>query len=340
MPSAFRQSFLRNPLRGRALPLMLVAFAACAEDDPTLFSARPVEVDTVALSEPLRPLPPAPELDARRVALGRKLFHETRLSSDGELSCASCHDLANGGGDRRRYSLRSGGAPAPVNTPTVLNAALHFRWSWDGRAGSLAEQVAIAGHEELGLDTAGMAERIAADPVYSASFREVYGAAGPAELVDALVTFQRTLLTPSRFDRYLAGDGAALTEVEREGYALFKRLGCAACHQGAAVGGNMFQRFGVLGDYFGDRGDPTVADLGRFNVTGREEDRHVFKVPSLRNVALTAPYFHDGSADSLEDAIRTMARYQLGRDLEEGEVTRVAAFLRSLNGERGPGGAS
>lgn len=339
MPSAFRQSGLRSPLRSLALPLLLAGLA-CADDDPGLFFARPAAVDTLALAEPLRPLPAVPELDRGRLALGRRLFHDARLSSDGEHSCASCHDLSKGGADGRRYSLRSGGGAAPVNTPTVLNAALHFRWSWDGRAGSLAEQVAIAGHEELGLDPAGMAERIAADPDYAASFREEYGGAGPDALVDALVTFQRSLLTPSRFDRFLAGDDDALTDVEREGYALFKRLGCAACHQGVAVGGNMFQRFGVLGDYFADRGDPTNADLGRYNVTGREDDRHVFKVPGLRNVGRTAPYFHDGSTDSLEDAIRIMARYQLGRELEEGEVTHVAAFLRSLDEERRPGGAS
>jgi cytochrome c peroxidase len=337
VPSVFSQSALR---RGPALWLLSIALVACAEDDPTLFSAQPAEVDTLALSEPLRPLPPPPDLDAGRVALGRELFHEPRLSGDGETSCASCHALAAGGADARRFSVRSGGADAPVNTPTVLNAALHFRWSWDGRAGSLAEQVEIAGHEELGLRPAEMAERVAAVPSYAASFREVYGEAGPDQVVDALVTFQRSLLTPSRFDRYLVGERDALTEAEREGYALFKRLGCAACHQGTAVGGNMFQRFGVLGDYFGDRGDPTEADLGRFNVTGREDDRHVFKVPGLRNVALTAPYFHDGSTESLEDAVRIMARYQLGRELQDDEVSRIAAFLGSLSGERQPGGPS
>lgn len=337
MPNVLSQSALR---RGPALWFLSIALVACAEDDPTLFSAQPAEVDTVALSEPLRPLPPPPQLDAGRVALGRELFHDTRLSRDGEVSCSSCHALAAGGADSRRFSVRSGGASAPVNTPTVLNAALHFRWSWDGRAGSLAEQVSIAGHEELGLTPAEMAERVAADPAYAASFRELYGEVGADPVVDALVAFQRSLLTPSRFDRYLGGEQDALTEEERDGYALFKRLGCAACHQGAAVGGNMFQRFGVLGDYFGDRGDPTEADLGRYNVTGREEDRHVFKVPSLRNVALTAPYFHDGAAESLEDAVRVMARYQLGRELSDEEVRRIAAFLGSLSGEREAGGVS
>lgn len=322
------------------LPALLIAALACGEDDPTLFSAQPASVDSMVLSEPVRPLPPVPDLDPGRIALGRRLFHDPRLSEGGGISCATCHELAAGGADGRRYSLRASGAPAPVNTPTVLNAALHFRWSWNGRAGSLEEQVEIAGHEELGLDPAEMTSRIAGDATYRAAFEETYGRpADPEAVIDALVTFQRSLLTPSRFDRYLTGDDAALTAAEREGYALFKNLGCAACHQGVGVGGNMFQRFGVLGDYFADRGNPTDADLGRFAVTGREEDRHVFKVPSLRNVALTAPYFHDGSVATLDEAIRVMARYQLGRDLADEEVAGIAGFLGSLTGERSAGGA-
>lgn len=337
MISSLRISPLLPPL---VLPALLVAALACGEEDPTLFSARLTAVDTVALSEPVRPLPPMPELDPGRIALGRRLFHDPRLSEGGGTSCATCHELASGGDDGRRYSLRASGAPAPVNTPTVLNAALHFRWSWNGRAGSLEEQVELAGHDELGLAPAEMVARIAADPTYEPAFEETYGRpADPEAVIDALVTFQRSLLTPSRFDRYLAGDEGALTAVEREGYALFKNLGCAACHQGVGVGGNMFQRFGVLGDYFGDRGNPTEADLGRFAVTGREEDRHVFKVPSLRNVALTAPYFHDGSVATLEEAVRVMARYQLGRDLADEEVAGLAGFLGSLTGERSAGGA-
>ncbi len=340
MSSSLRTWSLPLPLVLTVLPALLIVALACGEDEPTLFSAQPAAADSVSLSEPVSPLPPLPELDPGRVALGRRLFHDPRLSESGATSCATCHELASGGADGRRYSLRASGAPAPVNTPTVLNAALHFRWSWNGRAGTLEEQVAIAGHEELGLEPAAMAARIAEDAIYRAAFQETYGRpADPEAVIDALVVFQRSLLTPSRFDRYLAGDERALTEAEREGYTLFKNLGCAACHQGVGVGGNMFQRFGVLGDYFADRGDPTEADLGRFAVTGREEDRHVFKVPSLRNVALTAPYFHDGSTATLDEAIRVMARYQLGRDLADEEVEGLAAFLGTLTGEGVAGGA-
>lgn len=328
----------------KRLPALLVVLGlggliACGEPEPAMFSAQPSAVDAAALGEPLLPLPRAPDLDPDRVALGRRLFHDPLLSRDGKVSCASCHDLVRGGGDGRRFSVRSGGALAPVNTPTVLNASLSFRWSWNGRAASLEEQVELAGHEELDLTVEEMAQRIAADSFYRERFERLYDAAGPEQVLDALVAFQRTLLTPSRFDRFLRGDRSALSAAEREGYALFKSLGCAACHQGAGVGGNMFQRFGVLGDYFGDRGDVTEADLGRYAVTGREEDRHVFKVPSLRNVALTPPYFHDGATETLDDAIRIMARYQLGRDLEDREVARIAEFLGSLSAERPAGGA-
>jgi cytochrome c peroxidase len=147
----------------------------------------------------------------------------------------------------------------------------------------------------------------------------------------SIATFERTLLTPgARFDRWLQGDKGALSEEEAAGYALFKSVGCIACHQGQNVGGNMFQKFGVLGDYFEDRGHVTRDDYGRFNVTGLESDRFVFRVPSLRNVELTAPYFHDGSATTLEQAVRTMARYQLGRPLADGDVQRLVAFLKTL----------
>lgn len=313
---------------------------ACGDRESALFSAQPAAEDSSGPREPLRPLPPVPELDPERVALGQRLFHDAGLSSDGTTACATCHDLSTGGVDRLRFSTRAGGEAAPVNTPTVLNAALHFRWSWDGEATSLEQQMALTTHEELGVSLDEMAAQLARHPLYGPLFEELYGACGPAEVGDALIAFQRSLLTPSRFDRYLEGDAAALTDAELEGYALFKARGCAACHQGVGVGGNMFQRLGLLGDYFGDRGGLTEADLGRYNVTGREEDRHVFKVPGLRNVALTAPYFHDGSAATLEDAIRVMARYQLGRELTPDEVTSLAAFLGALSGRAAAGGAS
>jgi cytochrome c peroxidase len=156
----------------------------------------------------------------------------------------------------------------------------------------------------------------------------------PDTVADALATYQMSLITPNaRFDRYLRGDKSAINQLEKTGYQLFKSYGCVACHQGVNVGGNMIATLGVMGDYFKDRGDETSADLGRFNVTQRESDKHRFKVPSLRNVAQTAPYFHDGSIDSLEDAIKTMAKYQLGQTIPDPDIDAIAQFLRSLTGE-------
>lgn len=285
--------------------------------------------------EPIRPLPGPPALDPREVELGRRLFHDPRLSGDGSLSCASCHDLARGGADGRVRSVGLGGREAAVNAPTVFNSGLNFRQFWDGRAETLAHQIEDARAGELGATWVEILARLEDDPGYRRSFADLYPQGlAPASVTGALAAFLRSLATPDgRFDRYLLGDDAALTAEEKEGYRLFKTYGCAACHQGAGVGGNMFQRFGALGDYFADRGAITEADYGRFNVTGAPEDRHVFKVPMLRNVALTAPYFHDGQAETLEEAVQAMARYQLGRELGAEETRLIVAFLHTLTGE-------
>jgi cytochrome c peroxidase len=167
------------------------------------------------------------------------------------------------------------------------------------------------------------------------AFQAIYGdGLQPRNIQDAIATFERSLVTPSRFDRYLRGDSGAISEQEKRGYELFKSYGCVACHQGVNVGGNMFQTFGVLGNYFKDRGNETEADLGRYTVTQNELDRHVFKVPSLRNVALTAPYFHDGTAPTLEAAVDVMFRYQLGREAPAADKTAIIMFLKSLTGEK------
>jgi cytochrome c peroxidase len=177
--------------------------------------------------------------------------------------------------------------------------------------------------------------RLGQDPSYVVAFREIYPEGISAEAVRvSIATYERSLMTPNcRFDRYLRGDALAMTDPEKRGYELFKERGCVRCHQGVNVGGNMFSKFGVLGDYFKDRGDITKADFGRWNVTGKEDDRFVFKVPSLRNLTLTAPYFHDGSASTLEDAVSVMARYQLGNDLPKEEVRLIVAFLKTLTPE-------
>lgn len=286
----------------------------------------------------LLPLPPMPSLPADKVALGRALFLDPRLSQDNTIACATCHDLTTAGHDARRFSVGVGGAVGTVNAPSVFNASLNFVQFWDGRAGSLEEQAAGPVHNpvEMASNWNETIAKLSADADFEAKFRRVYpDGLTPASIVDAIATFERTLLTAnSPFDNHLRGNAGALDTLALEGYRQFRDLGCASCHQGVNIGGNMFQRFGVMADYFADRKGGVKSDLGRYNVTGLEEDRHVFKVPSLRNVAQTAPYFHDGSVTTLDEAVAVMGRYQLGRELSAAEIRALVAFLNSLTGER------
>jgi cytochrome c peroxidase len=291
-------------------------------------------------SEPLQPLPPAPDLPAAVVQLGERLFHEPRLSGDGSMSCASCHVIAEGGDDGKITSTGIAGQVGPINAPTVLDCGLNLAQFWDGRAATLEEQVGgpIQNAKEMDSTWTAVLATLAKDESYRREFAQAFpespGSITEAKVRTAIASFERTLLTPnSPLDRWLGGEKAALTAEALKGYELFKAVGCIACHQGQNVGGNMFQRFGVIGDYFADRGNVRDEDYGRFNVTKSESDRYVFRVPSLRNVELTAPYFHDGSAARLEDAVRVMARYQLGRTLKDDEVAAIVAFLKSLTGE-------
>ncbi|MDR0736934.1 MAG: cytochrome-c peroxidase [Zoogloeaceae bacterium] len=291
---------------------------------------------SMRLDEPLSPIRELAALNAQKVALGNILFHDARLSRDGSVSCATCHDLATGGVDRRARSLGVGGQEGDINAPTVYNAVFNFRQFWDGRAGSLEEQVAgpLLNPVEMANTWEKVLSTLRADARMASSFRAIYQSEPTAEAVqDAIAEYERSLVTPSRMDRWLLGDASALTDEELEGYRLFRRHGCVACHQGENVGGNLFQRFGVMQDYFAGK-KATQAELGRFNVTGREEDKHVFKVPSLRNVALTAPYFHDASTDSLEEAVALMGRFQLGVDLSQEDVSSIVLFLHTLTGEK------
>lgn len=287
-------------------------------------------------TEPISPLPLALALDQRRVELGRRLFHEARLSSDGSISCASCHNLTSGGVDRLPHSRGIGGAEGAINAPTVFNSGYNFRQFWDGRAETLEDQVdgPLQNPVEMGGTWPKVIALLSEDSTYGTEFAAVYpDGVQPKNIKDAIATFERSLVTPnSRFDRFLRGDQDALNENEREGYRLFKRIGCVSCHQGMNIGGNVYQKLGIMEDYFGSRGQVVAADFGRFNVTRREEDRYFFKVPSLRNVAVTAPYLHDGTVQTLRDAVRVMARYQLGVRLEAAEEAAIVAFLYTLTG--------
>ncbi len=294
-------------------------------------------VPTHLSKEPLQPLPPPPELNPGKVALGEKLFFDTRLSANSNLSCASCHDIATNGADHRARSRGHDNIPLAVNTPSVFNSALNPWQFWDGRAHSLAEQIdyIIENPREMANSWLVIIHRLKASPDYVREFNSLYAdGINTDNIRDAIITFERSLLTPdSRFDRWLQGDEQALNAEEKKGYQLFKAYGCAACHQGANIGGNLFQKIGIFADFFQYRDEIHPADYGRFNISKREQDKYVFRVPSLRNVAITAPYFHDGSVNSLHEAIQLVARYQLGRSIPDDDIQGIIAFLKTLTGK-------
>jgi cytochrome c peroxidase len=327
--------FIRKLIRmGRLIPgfahraallLLSIVFTGALQAEP--------------LNEPLKPLPAIPALDPKRVALGQRLFNEPRLSVNNTLSCASCHHLELGGADDKRFSIGFDGQPVTVNTPTVLNASLNFVQFWNGRADTLEEQIkeVVISHSEMGNTWENVVAALGQDENYVSTFKAAYpDGITITNIQNALASYEKTLLTPnSRFDQYLAGNTDILTLDEKYGYQRFKAYGCIACHQGVNIGGNMYQKFGVMGDYFKARGNPIESDLGRYLVTKAEEDRNVFKVPSLRNVALTAPYFHDGSASTLDEAVDVMFKYQLGRIPTLDDKRLIILFLKTLSGEQG-----
>lgn len=287
-------------------------------------------------AEPIAPIPRSLPLDARKVALGRRLFYDKRLSADDSIACASCHDLARGGADGRQRSLGLRGQLADMNAPSVFNSVFNFRQFWNGRAATLEDQIdgPVQNPKEMGSAWPEVLAKLARDREYAGQFRAIYGGLDADHVRNAIAEFERSLLTPgSRFDRYLEGQRDALTTDEAAGYRLFKGYGCIACHQGVNIGGNLYQRLGVMIPYFKGAAESAPANRGRAAVTGKAEDLHVFKVPSLRNVALTAPYFHDGSVPSLEQAVVIMGDYQLGTAIPPNDVRRIVSFLRTLTGE-------
>ncbi len=292
---------------------------------------------SISSSEPIQPLPLSIALDERKVSLGNKLFHDPKLSTNNTISCASCHDLKQAGADGRRLSLGVLGQLGDVNSPTVFNSGFNFKQFWDGRADTLEDQVdgPVTNPKEMDSKWPDVIQKLKQDPSYVSAFHAIYAqeSIDPLMVQDAIATFERSLITPSRFDRYLRGDQAALSDREKAGYHLFKEHGCVVCHQGVNIGGNMFQSMGKMADYFADRGNVTESDLGRFNVTKDPRDRHKFKVPTLRNVALTAPYFHDGTVETLDAAVQTMAKYQLGISFSSEETALIVEFLHTLTGE-------
>jgi cytochrome c peroxidase len=302
-------------------------------------SSLAVSLDQVLEKEPISPISEFKNLDQNKMYLGKVLFFDKRLSHNNTVSCSSCHDLQNGGVDHRVTSIGINQQVGKINAPTVFNSGLNYNLFWDGRATSLEEQIEGPIHNkiEMGSNWDEVIKKLSSDPYYKKQFIDNYGEFSPISIKKAIAYFERTLLTPnSRFDQYIKGDQSALNVTEIRGYHQFKAYGCIACHQGENIGGNMFQKMGLVRDYFKDRGNETTEDQGRYNVTHLEKDRHVFRVPSLRNVSLTAPYFHDGSAKTLEEAVSVIAKYQLGRKIPESDSKLIVEFLKSLIGNPNP----
>ena len=272
----------------------------------------------VADEEPITPVPAPPEADPARLALGERLFNDRRLSHDNTLACASCHDIRTNGADGRLHPVAGAVGKPPLATLTVFNAALNFRLNWRGDARTLEAQTEtlIENPANMASSVTEVLGKLNADRVTVRLFREAYGRApDKSSLLDAIAVYERSLLTPdSRFDQWLKGNRAALTAEEHHGYELFQRLGCIACHQGVNIGGNLYERHGIF--------HPLASPWPE-----------VLRVPSLRNVAVLAPYFHDGSAPTLDDAVREMGMAQLDQTLTDDEVSAVTAFLKTLTGK-------
>ena len=290
-------------------------------------------------NEPVRPIDQELEYDAAKAALGYALFHDTRLSVDNTVSCASCHALETAGVDNHQYSHGVNDQLGGVNAPTVYNAVYNFVQFWDGRAATLAAQAAGPPLNPVEMASESFDQIISklnADKKFAKAFKAVYpDGITEANLTDAIEQFERTLVTPnSPFDKWLRGDDAAISAEQLEGYELFKKYDCATCHAGPNLGGLSYEIMGLRKHYFAERGiEMTNEDNGRFKETGLERDRHRFKVPGLRNVEHTWPYYHDGTRETLEEAVRDMGIYQSGVELSDAQIASIVSFLKSLTGE-------
>jgi len=287
--------------------------------------------------EPVLPIPITIEVDARKVSLGEKIFDDESLSSNGDFACRSCHYPDKGGADQKKLSLAINGKYRTRNTPSIYNVGLLSLLNWAGSHTDLGDQAEaiIKSKQGLATDWNTLISRMKQSPDYVKDFSNSYQNSITSESIkDAIAEYMRSLITPNaRFDQYLRGNTNALNAEEKSGYRLFKSSGCASCHQGVNLGGNMYSPFGVFGNYVEDRGNITKADLGRYNITGNEADKYVFRVPSLRNIALTNPYLHDGSIDTLKESVIVMSRYMLGRKLSEQDADLIVKFLHTLTGE-------
>lgn len=281
-------------------------------------------------SEPITALPQKITIDAKKMHLGEELFFDTLLSRDNTISCASCHDIENGGDDNLKFSFGIDAQEGDINAPTVLNAVYNFRQFWSGSAKDLAEQAKgpIENPIEMGHTFEALIPLLYKTP-YKEKFEAIYEEGITEDTIaDAIAEFEKTLTTPnSPFDRYINGEKDAITQEQKDGYSIFKSKGCIACHHGINVGGNLYNKFGLMKDVQSKR-------LGRYEVTKSEADKYFFKVPTLRNIALTAPYLHDGRFETLDETVKFMSHFQLGRTITQEEVDKIVDFLHSLSGKK------
>jgi len=291
------------------------------------------QISAAPRAEPIQPIKRPSKVNAKEVELGKKLFFEPRLSKSAFISCNSCHNLATGGADNLKSSIGHGWQLGPINSPTVYNSSYNLAQFWDGRAKDLFEQAGgpIANPGEMAFTHKLAVKTLNSIPEYQKEFKTVYGVKTIKikNVQKAIAAFEETLVTPnSRFDKWLNGNDKALTANELTGYENFKKFGCIGCHNGPAVGGTSYQKFGLVHPYTKD-----TKTMGRFAVTKNPADKYLFKVPTLRNIELTAPYFHDGDTWDLDEAVRLMAWHQLGLKPNEKEVKSIVAFLKTLTGE-------
>ncbi len=319
-----------EPLMKAALISLIIFFPIyVAANDSALINLR---------YEPIQPLLQSKTLDPQKVSLGQKLFNETLLSQDNDMSCASCHNLNENGADKRAHAAGRNNASLNANTLTIFNSSLNHRQFWDGRATTLEKQIdfVVSSDKEFASNWPRIIDKLKKNTFYLNAFNEIYADGINAHNIrNAIVTFENTLITSnSRFDQFLLGDIDAINSQEKKGYRLFKSYGCVACHQGSNVGGNMFMKFGLFGNYYNQPNKTSnPQNLGRYNVSGNKNDRHVFRVPSLRLAVITAPYFHDGSVKTLHEAIEIMAKHQLGRIISKQHIEDIIAFLKTLPGD-------
>ncbi|MCU7795803.1 MAG: cytochrome-c peroxidase [Candidatus Thiodiazotropha sp. (ex Myrtea spinifera)] len=293
-----------------------------------------VTTAAMAVDEPIQPVKPVQNINLGQVELGKKLYFDPRLSKSGFISCNSCHNLSMGGTDNLKTSIGHNWQQGPINAPTVLNSSLNVAQFWDGRAADLKAQAGgpIANPGEMAFTHTLAINVLTSIPEYVMEFKQVFGTDKITidEVTQAIAEFEKTLVTPNApFDQWLLGDKEALSADQLAGYKLFKESGCVACHNGEAIGGNSFQKMGIMEPY-----QAKSPAEGLSAVTGKDADRFKFKVPTLRNVEMTYPYFHDGEAETLTEAVDVMGRLQLGKKFTKAENMQIVAFLKSLTGDQ------